>query len=79
MSLYILKQNQNIFYLLVLWFSFWFWFFFQNFLTTVAILLEAGAYVNMQQSSGETALMKVKSMFVLARFDSKHFWQTNKT
>uniref|UniRef100_A0A8C9LBZ3 M-phase phosphoprotein 8 n=1 Tax=Pavo cristatus TaxID=9049 RepID=A0A8C9LBZ3_PAVCR len=30
----------------------------KNFLTTVAILLEAGAYVNMQQSSGETALMK---------------------
>lgn len=31
----------------------------QNFLTTVAILLEAGAFVNLQQSNGETALMKV--------------------
>ncbi|XP_024607076.1 M-phase phosphoprotein 8 isoform X2 [Neophocaena asiaeorientalis asiaeorientalis] len=29
-----------------------------NFLTTVAILLEAGAFVNVQQSNGETALMK---------------------
>lgn len=37
----------------------------KNFLTTVAILLEAGAYVNMQQSSGETALMKVNSGLVL--------------
>lgn len=31
----------------------------QNFLTTVAILLEAGSYVNAQALSGETALMKV--------------------
>ncbi|XP_011928783.1 PREDICTED: M-phase phosphoprotein 8 isoform X3 [Cercocebus atys] len=30
----------------------------ENFLTTVAILLEAGAFVNVQQSNGETALMK---------------------
>ncbi|XP_034859657.1 M-phase phosphoprotein 8 isoform X2 [Mirounga leonina] len=30
----------------------------KNFLTTVAILLEAGAFVNVQQSNGETALMK---------------------
>jgi len=40
----------------------------KNFLTTVAILLEAGAYVNMQQSSGETALMKVNSGLVLMWF-----------
>lgn len=45
--------------------------FFQNFLTTVAILLEAGAFVNMKQSSGETALMKVSSVFVLTWFNSK--------
>lgn len=55
-----------MFYLLVLWV--WFGFFPQNFLTTVAILLEAGAYVNMQQSSGETALMKVNPVFVLMWF-----------
>ncbi|KAG2456611.1 MPP8 phase, partial [Polypterus senegalus] len=30
----------------------------ENFLTTVAILLEAGAHVNLQQLNGETALMK---------------------
>ncbi|XP_006006743.1 M-phase phosphoprotein 8 isoform X2 [Latimeria chalumnae] len=30
----------------------------ENFLTTVAILLEAGVHVNLQQISGETALMK---------------------
>lgn len=53
--------------------------FFQNFLTTVAILLEAGAFVNMKQSSGETALMKVSSVFVLTWFNSKYFWQTSKT
>lgn len=33
----------------------------QNFLTTVAILLEAGASVNAQTLGGETALMKVKA------------------
>lgn len=33
--------------------------FYQNFLTTVAILLEAGSYVNAQTLGGETALMKV--------------------
>ncbi len=32
----------------------------QNFLTTVAILLEAGASVNAQTLGGETALMKVR-------------------
>lgn len=48
-------------------------FFPQNFLTTVGILLEAGAYVNMQQSSGETALMKVNSVFVLTWFNSNTF------
>ncbi|OXB57130.1 hypothetical protein ASZ78_006992 [Callipepla squamata] len=37
----------------------------ENFLTTVAILLEAGAYVNMQQSSGETALMKCHALIYL--------------
>lgn len=47
-------------YLLVFWFHLLF--FLKNFLTTVAILLEAGAFVNMQQSSGETALMKVNSV-----------------
>lgn len=31
----------------------------QNFLTTVAVLLEAGSYVNAQTQLGETALMKV--------------------
>lgn len=46
-------------YLVVLFAVF---FFLKNFLTTVAILLEAGAFVNMQQSSGETALMKVNSV-----------------
>eukprot|EP00063_Salmo_salar_P045418 XP_014020253.1 PREDICTED: M-phase phosphoprotein 8-like isoform X2 [Salmo salar] len=30
----------------------------KNFLTTVAILLEAGSYVNAQTLGGETALMK---------------------
>lgn len=49
-------------YLLILWFCLLFFFFLKNFLTTVAILLEAGAFVNMQQSSGETALMKVNSV-----------------
>lgn len=50
-----------------------FFFFSQNFLTTVAILLEAGAYVNMQQSSGETALMKVNSVFILTWFNRNTF------
>lgn len=72
MSFSILKQNQNIFYLLVLWLCCLF-LFPQNFLTTVAILLEAGAYVNMQQSSGETALMKVNSVFVLTWFNRNTF------
>lgn len=35
----------------------------QNFLTTVAILLEAGSYVNAQTLGGETALMKVMMHF----------------
>lgn len=35
----------------------------QNFLTTVAILLEAGSYVNAQTLGGETALMKVMLHF----------------
>ena len=38
-----------------------FFFLKQNFLTTVAILLEAGAFVNVQQNNGETALMKVNA------------------
>lgn len=54
------------------------WFFPQNFLTTVAILLEAGAYVNMQQSSGETALMKVNSVFALTGFDCNTFAKLGK-
>lgn len=40
-------------------FQFLLWIIFQNFLTTVAILLEAGSYVNAQTLGGETALMKV--------------------
>lgn len=31
----------------------------------MAILLEAGAFVNVQQSNGETALMKVSLSFTL--------------
>lgn len=38
-------------------------YFCQNFLTTVAILLEAGSYVNAQTLGGETALMKVMPHF----------------
>lgn len=41
---------------------------FQNFVTTVAILLEAGSYVNAQTKIGETALMKVRIHFTTYLF-----------
>lgn len=51
----------------------------QNFLTTVAILLEAGSYVNAQTLGGETALMRVMVKFTHKltekTWSSKWSWQ----
>lgn len=46
----------------------------------MAILLEAGAFVNVQQSNGETALMKVSlSLFDLGTHVGTADWEKHRT
>ena len=50
----------------------------QNFLTTVAILLEAGSHVNAQTLGGETGLMKVRTQNRITSKKTKHVERSKK-